>query len=119
GHKLKADLCKGIPRVWENYYVLNLDKDVACEIGRFYYGIREYDSALEFYEKSNNEVGEHHVTWHNMGLCYYSKGMMDRALENFEKSLAHNSEYEKATTWITRVQSELAVRLVDHNEGHQ
>ena len=83
---------------------------MAFEIGRFYYGIREYDSALEFYEKSNKEVGEHHVTWHNMGLCYYSKGNMELALEHFEKSLAHNADYEKAKTWITRVRSEMAVR---------
>ncbi|CAN0443170.1 unnamed protein product, partial [Hapterophycus canaliculatus] len=49
-------------------------QDVAFEIGRFYYGIREYQSALSFYRDSSENVGQHHVTFHNMGLCYYSMG---------------------------------------------
>lgn len=55
-------------------------QDVAFEIGRFYYGIREYDNALRFYRDSSESVGQHHVTYHNMGLCYYSMG---------EESLIH------------------------------
>lgn len=47
---------------------------MAFEIGRFYYGIREYESALRFYRDSSDNVGQHHVTFHNMGLCYYSMG---------------------------------------------
>ncbi|CAN0255733.1 unnamed protein product, partial [Phaeothamnion confervicola] len=74
GVKLRKDLCRGIPRVWENYYMLDADKDVAFELGRFYYGIREYESALGFYQHSSRHVGRHHVTFHNMGLCYYSMG---------------------------------------------
>lgn len=49
-------------------------QDVAFEIGRFYYGIREYENALGFYRDSSENVGQHHVTFHNMGLCYYSMG---------------------------------------------
>ena len=79
GQKLRNDLCRGIPRVWENYYVLDRDKDIAFEIGRFYYGIREYDKALAFYRDSSTSIGEHHVTFHNMGLCHYSMGACVRA----------------------------------------
>ena len=32
-HKLRNDLCRGIPRVWRNYYMLDKDKDVAFEVG--------------------------------------------------------------------------------------
>lgn len=74
GQKLRNDLCRGIPRVWENYYLLDKDKDIAFEIGRFYYGIRMYEKALEFYKDSSVSIGEHHVTYHNMGLCQYSMG---------------------------------------------
>jgi hypothetical protein len=49
-------------------------QDIAFEIGRFYYGIREYDRALAFYQDSSQTIGEHHVTFHNMGLCHYSMG---------------------------------------------
>ena len=107
GHKLRNDLCRGIPRVWANYFMLDKDKDVAFEIGRFYYGIRDYQRALKYYTESSDSVGEHHVTFHNMGLCYYSMGGLDKAIGYFDKSLSLNSQYEKATSWKDKVQREL------------
>jgi tetratricopeptide (TPR) repeat protein len=108
GHKLRNDLCRGVPNVWDKYYILDKDKDIAFEIGRFYYGIREYASALKFYQRSVKTVGEHHVTYHNMGLCFYSMGKMENALENFGKSLTMHPHYEKARSWRDRVKNELA-----------
>ena len=110
GQKLRNDLCRGIPRVWENYYMLDTDKDIAFEIGRFYYGIRDYTNALNFYIESTNTIGEHHVTYHNQGLCYYSRGLLEKALEHFEKSRAMNSAYEKARSWVEKVTKELQAR---------
>ncbi|CAM9967119.1 unnamed protein product [Pylaiella littoralis] len=105
--KLKKDLCRGIPRVWNNYYMLDKDKDVAFEIGRFYYGIREYENALGFYRDSSENVGQHHVTFHNMGLCYYSMGDLHEAKTNFELALGLNANYEKAKSWQRKVNQEL------------
>ena len=34
GHKLRNDLCRGVPNVWDKYYILDKDKDIAFEIGR-------------------------------------------------------------------------------------
>jgi len=106
GLKLRKDLCRGIPRVWANYYMLDKDKDVAFEIGRFYYGIREYADALKFYRDSSETIGEHHVTYHNMGLCYYSLGELQTSLTYFDKSLELNAEYEKAQSWKKKVLNE-------------
>jgi hypothetical protein len=110
GQKLRNDLCRGIPRVWENYYMLDTDKDIAFEIGRFFYGIRDYTNALNFYIESTNTIGEHHVTYHNQGLCYYSRGELETSLVHFEKSMAMNSAYEKARSWVEKVRKELAMR---------
>ena len=66
GYKLRNDLCRGIPRIWDNYYVLDKEKDVGFEIARLYYGLRRHAEALKFYEVSNCSFGEHHVTYHNM-----------------------------------------------------
>jgi len=52
GQKLRNDLCRNLPRVWANYFALDRAKDVAFEVGRFYYGIRDYQKALEFYHVS-------------------------------------------------------------------
>lgn len=103
GSKLRNDLLRGIPRVWTNYFMLDKDKDVAFEVGRFYYGTREYAKALEFYRISSESIGEHHVTAHNMGLCYYSMSKFPEALECFSKSLGLNKDYEKAASWRAKV----------------
>ena len=107
GCKLRNDLCRDLPRVWENHYSLDKDKDVSFEVGRFYYGIREHEKALQFYRTSTEHIGEHHVTFHNMGLCYYSLGQLDVALEHFEKSLNLNADYEKARSWHQKVSREI------------
>lgn len=107
GVKLRNDLCRDLPRVWENHYSLDKDKDVSFEVGRFYYGIREHEKALQFYRTSTEHTGEHHVTFHNMGLCYYSLGQLDVALQNFEKSLQLNADYEKARSWHQKVSREI------------
>ena len=116
-HKLRNDLCRGMPLVWRNYYMLDKDKDVAFEVGRFYYGIRDYKNALRYYENSTDNIGEHHVTYHNMGLCYYSIGKLESALEQFNKSLALNADYEKARSWEEKVRHELAAPAAGKADG--
>lgn len=106
--KLRKDLCRGIPLVWENYYMLDKDKDVPFEIGRFFYGIREYPQALQFYRYSSDHFGAHHVTYHNMGLCYYSMGDGDNAIINFDHALDLCPDYDKAHSWKQKVIHERA-----------
>ena len=110
GKKLHNDLVRGIPRVWQNYYLMDLDKDIAFEIGRFYYGIRDYTNALWYYTESSRTVGEHHVTFHNQGLCHYGKNNLEVALENFRKALSMNQDYEKARSWVEKVENEIKDR---------
>ena len=109
GQKLRNDLCRGIPRVWSNYYILDTDKDIAFEVGRFYYGIRDYQNALWFYMESTSSVGEHHVTYHNQGLCYYSLKDLPVALEMFKKAYSMCPEYEKARNWIEKVHHDMSI----------
>ncbi|RHY61966.1 hypothetical protein DYB38_009847 [Aphanomyces astaci] len=70
--KVKVDVMVCLNKTWTHYYQLDKEKDIAFEIGRVYYGMREYDHALQFYTRSLDEMGKHHVTYHNMGLCFYS-----------------------------------------------
>ena len=107
GSKLRNDLSRGIARLWENYFMLDSDKDIAFEIGRFYYGIRDYENALRFYGESIAGVGEHHITLHNQGLCYYSQGNLETSLSYFSRSLSLNERYEKARNWVDKVNKEM------------
>jgi len=67
---------------------MDLDKDIAFEIGRLYYGIRDYNNALTYYIESTRTIGEHHVTFHNQGLCHYSMGRLAVSLDLFKKALS-------------------------------
>ncbi|GMH52669.1 hypothetical protein TrRE_jg1017, partial [Triparma retinervis] len=108
--KLRNDLCRGIPRVWDNYYQLDKEKDVSFEIGRFFYGIRDFGKALRYYTISSETIGEHHVTFHNMGLCFYSLNMTSDAVEHFQKSIKMNAKYVKAQNWLEKVQKEIEAK---------
>jgi tetratricopeptide (TPR) repeat protein len=124
GSKLRNDIARGIPRLWSNNFVLDSDKDIAFEIGRFYYGVRDYGRALQFYDESVSTVGEHHITLHNQGLCYYSQGKLETSLSYFSRSLSLNSLYEKARNWIDKVNKEIesgkkSTQTVELVEGEQ
>lgn len=108
GIKLKNDLCRGIPRLWKHYFMLDTEKDIAFEIGRVYYGIREFELALKYYQISTATIGKHQVTYHNQGLCFYSLGDLQSALENFETAVQMSEHYEKARNWSEKVKKELA-----------
>lgn len=110
GPRLRADLCRCMSRLWANHFELDMEKDIAFEIGRFYYCVRNYSKALKFYRLSIEQVGEHHVTHHNVGLCLYSLGRFEPAMTAFEASIAYNPAYEKSRTWLARCKSEMETR---------
>ncbi|ETV73365.1 hypothetical protein H257_11873 [Aphanomyces astaci] len=105
--KVKVDVMVCLNKTWTHYYQLDKEKDIAFEIGRVYYGMREYDHALQFYTRSLDEMGKHHVTYHNMGLCFYSTRRLQDAQQCFEAATELNSCYQKAATWLQRVTAEL------------
>ena len=43
--------------LWSRYYMLDKDKDIAFEVGRFFYGIRDYKNALKYYGISVDTIG--------------------------------------------------------------
>ncbi len=46
--------------------------------------------------------GQHHVTWHNMGICYFYLEQFEEAVQCFQASLALNPTYEEARNWLAR-----------------
>mmetsp|Transcript_15024 Transcript_15024/g.46642 ORF Transcript_15024/g.46642 Transcript_15024/m.46642 type:complete len:162 (+) Transcript_15024:1564-2049(+) len=121
-NKLRNDLCRNLPRVWAHHFALDKEKDVAFEVfgfyislvlffrqvGRLYYGLRMYKDAIHFYQTSIASSGEHHVTFHNTGLCYYSLGVFEAAMENFNKALWLKHDYAKARAWQQKLLRELS-----------
>jgi Tfp pilus assembly protein PilF len=90
-------------QVFREYYPLQQSKDVCFEIGRLLMGLKEYVLAVEFFRRSHEACGEHHVTWHNMGICYYYLDNFAAATKAFRQSLTLKPEYKEAQTWLAKV----------------
>lgn len=103
GQRARDDLINCLDKVYENFYLLETDKDIAFEIGRIYYAIRDYEKALYYYTVSLEVFGKHHVTSYNRGLCFYSLKRFDEAEIEFRESVSLSDTYIKAKTWLDRV----------------
>ena len=85
------------------YYPLQASKDVCFELGRLLMGLKDYASAVEFFKRSNEACGEHHVTWHNMGICYYYIDSLSNSIKCFRHSLDLKADYKEARDWLAKV----------------
>lgn len=65
------DVRADVERLYAGYYPLQRSKDVCFECGRLLMSMRDYPTAVEFFAKSNELCGAHHITWHNMGMCHF------------------------------------------------
>ena len=110
-HGMRNDLERGVRRLWDSYYHLDNDKDIAFELGRLLFGMHYFQQALEFYELSVKLFGEHHITHHNQGLCHSSLKNYDSAAICFKKSLAMKPDYEKARKWLDKVTADQMLSL--------
>ncbi len=102
-HGLRNELQRGAKLIWDNYYHLDNEKDVAFELGRLLFGLHYFELSLEFYQLSLDLFGSHHVTHHNQGLCNSSLNKYDAAAICFQKSLELKPDYEKAAIWLEKV----------------
>mmetsp|Transcript_9939 Transcript_9939/g.12522 ORF Transcript_9939/g.12522 Transcript_9939/m.12522 type:complete len:171 (+) Transcript_9939:1-513(+) len=121
GTRLHADLYNSTTKLWDNYFHLgNYDsgKDIAFELGRLCYGLSLFEDALNYYQISLELYGNHHITFHNSGLCHYSLSNYESAKENFGWALDMKPDYEKSKTWLQRAEKEskLDIELIPPTE---
>ncbi len=67
------------------------NEDVYFYLGAYYYKIKDYITAKDYYQKSislNYEQSEAHL---NLGKCYYHLGMNNEAINEFELALKYDS----------------------------
>jgi len=109
-NRMQHDIRVDAQRIGENYYPLaNKKADVAFELGRVMMGIKEFALAINFFQDSQKNFGEHHINWYNMGICYRYVDKMEKALNCFDRSLELQPQYLEAIRWKTMVENELNV----------
>ncbi len=98
-------------QILEQYYPLQASKDVCFEIGRLLMGLKEYVLAVDFFRRSHEACGEHHVTWHNTGICFYYLDNYAAASKAFQRSLTLKPDYREAQSWLAKVTAHLCPLL--------
>lgn len=98
----------GMAHIYRNYYFLKNVKNVPFELGRIYHIIGDLDDAIARYQQSLDLFGEDSSTCFNLGLCFYYKNQLPKALHFFQKAFTINPANKPAQEWITHVEKELA-----------
>jgi len=109
GIKLRMDFVQCIPMLWRNHFALDPKEkrdDLAFDIGRILYSLCNYREALVYYQLSEAHAGPHHVTFYNMGLCYYALKDFTQAMKYFSDSHSLDKTYQKALDWIQKIREE-------------
>jgi len=100
---LQDDISRAIDRTWENFYYLEKDHDIAFQIARYFFVLEDYETALEFFDYSLEEIGESYCTIFDKGLCLYYSNKFSDAKIMFKRSIEINPEIdEKANEWVMR-----------------
>lgn len=77
-----------INKVWEHYFPIGEEDDLAYYIGALLSLMGYYNDARGFFEVSYDFYGPSAEIYYKIALCYFNLGQIDKALEYTEKSLA-------------------------------
>jgi hypothetical protein len=98
------DLRFDVERVYAGFFPLQSSHDVNFELARICMGMRDHTAAIEFFNQSNKIAGEHHVTWHNLGICFFFLNDLTSSINAFTRALSMNPSYVESQSWLTKVQ---------------
>ncbi len=84
----RADLVDLIRQVWENYFHIGEDRDLAFDFALFLHALGAQDAALELFEASLRLHGDDPRTRWNMGLCHLAEGRVEQATRCFATATA-------------------------------
>ncbi len=95
-----------VDKVWEMYFPLGEEPDLAYEIARLLYEMDEPALALTYFERSVEIYGEHTGTLYNMAVCYQLTGQPVRAESLLRKVLRRDPDNQQARALLSGAEAE-------------
>ncbi len=92
----RSELYWVIFQVWDTYYPLGVEPDLAFNLGRLLLEMGFWGEALDFFDQSLQLYGPSANTAYNMGLCYYKLGELKDALAGINLALELDPGLETA-----------------------
>jgi tetratricopeptide (TPR) repeat protein len=93
---IREDLNLVAKHVWEMYFYIGEDHDLAFMLGGLLYGLEYYEEAVEYLHHSLELSGDHAITFCNIATCHYDLNDLDLALECVMRSLNSDPTFEPA-----------------------
>ncbi|MCB2288165.1 tetratricopeptide repeat protein [Clostridium sp. CS001] len=87
-----------INKVWEHYFPIGEEGDLAYYIGSLLSYIGQDSDALRFFQYSYEIYGANAEIYYNIALSYFNLSQVEKALEYTDKSLALDPVLEDSTT---------------------
>lgn len=95
-YKAKRDYKKALEVLREGYQNCPASYKVITTFGIFLTEVREYDAAISILQEGLKLIDYDPDIWNYMGVAYWRKGDLDRALEAFDTSLSLDHNYSIA-----------------------
>jgi len=92
------ELVEVVNKVWENYFPIGEQDDLAYYIGALLSALGYYDDALHFFKVSYEFYGASAEIYYKIALCYFNMRQLDKATEYTEKSLALDPVFKETRT---------------------
>ncbi|MBU3130248.1 tetratricopeptide repeat protein [Clostridium tagluense] len=95
-------------KVWEHYFPIGEEGDLAYYIGLLFSYIGNDNDALRFFQYSYELYGATSEIYYRIGVCFYNLRKIEKALEYTEKSLALDPIFKESITLKSLVQDQIS-----------
>jgi len=104
---LKRDLRQAVRQVWDFYYPMPGDEDVAYHLGAVLSETGYYTEAFDLFGQSAERYGMQSTTAYNMALCCYRLHKLEEALSYADESLTLDASFDAARALRIQIRSAL------------
>jgi len=102
----KIALFQCAERVWETFYPIGEDRDLAFELAMLCYGMNYFAEALTYFQHSLELYGTDTSALYNMAMCHYTLNDRATAVQLLEQILVIESTFEPAITLLLKIEGE-------------
>jgi tetratricopeptide (TPR) repeat protein len=102
----KEDLSRIIRAVWDGYYPIDEEHDLAFDCGMLLFHMEAFEEALIFFDRSIATYEGHASVFYNMAICHYHLGQHSLALRAVDQALSLNPEHEGSRMLLEEIRAE-------------
>jgi tetratricopeptide (TPR) repeat protein len=97
--------------VWDTYYHIGEEQDLAFALGVMLYRMEYHSEALDFFLRSLELYGPDQSTFYNLAMCYSALRRIEEAVSCLDQALEVYPSFELAKTLRIKLQSQLNRKL--------